>query len=164
MTAEQLQAIAWLTVGVVFGTTIAYSTWRRKLKFPLYRAWILLLFISMFVVDSLEGHTLWTLFAWASSIIGLSLVFDIFTLWGKELNHKLVIGSLLIVTIVGGILVNAYAFSTPTSFGARIFSLAVFTLMITPIIFALIAYFKGKNEHSKRLLSLAYSGGKKDEA
>ena len=156
MTIEQWQAIAWLIIGVIFGASIAYSMWRRKLKFPVYRAWLLLLFISMFVVDSLEGHTLWALFAWASSIIGLSLVFDILTSWGKELNQKLVIGSILIVTVFGGILTNLYIISVPSSIVVRMFSLTVFILIIMPVLIASIAYLKGKKELSRKLINMGF--------
>jgi len=156
MTTEQWQAIAWLIIGVIFGASIAYSMWRRKLKFPVYRAWLMLLFISMFVVDSLEGHTLWVLFAWASSIIGLSLVFDILVSWGKELNQKLVIAPILIVTVVGGILANVYIFSMPSNVVLKIFSLSLFALVNVPVLFALIAYLKGKTELSKKLLNFGY--------
>lgn len=156
MTLEQLQAIAWLIIGVVFGAAIVYSMRRRKFAFPVYRAWLLLLFISMFVVDSLEHRALGALFVWASSIIGLSLVFDILTFWGKELNEKLAITSMLIVTVIGGISANVYIFSTPSNVAVRIFSLAVFILVITPILFALVAYLKGKKELSKKLINIGF--------
>jgi len=156
MTAEQLQGIAWLIIGVVFGAAIVYSMRRRKIAFPAYRAWLLLLFISMFVVDSLEHRSLGALFVWASSIIGLSLVLDILTFWGKELNEKLAITLMLIVTVVGGISANVYIFSTPSSVAVRIFSLTVFVLVIAPVLFALIAYLKGKKELSKKLINIGF--------
>jgi hypothetical protein len=163
MMTEQLQAIAWLIIGVIFGVSIAYSMWRRKLEFPVYRAWLLLLFISLFVVDSLEGHTLWVMFAWASSIIGLTLAFDILASWGKELDQKLVIGSILMVTVAGGILVNVYIFSMPSNVAVRMFFLAVFVLAIAPVVVAFIAYLNGKKELSKKLLNFGYLRGMKNE-
>jgi len=156
MTLEQLQAIAWLIIGVVFGAAIAYSMWRRKLRFPAYRVWLLLLFIGMFVVDSLEHRTLETLFVWASSIIGVSLVFDILASWGKELNEKLAITLMLIVAVVGGILANMYMFSTLSNVAVRTFSLTVFVLVTTPVLFALVAYLKGKKELSKKLINIGF--------
>jgi len=156
MPTEQLQAIAWLIIGVIFSAAIAYSMRCRKIAFPAYRVWLLLLFISMFVVDSLEHRTLGSLFVWASSIIGLSLVLDILTSWGKELNEKLAITSMLFVTVGGGILANVYVFSMPSSVAARIFSLTVFVLITTPVLFALVAYLRGKKELSKKLINIGF--------
>ncbi|MEM3828559.1 MAG: hypothetical protein QXP36_05035 [Conexivisphaerales archaeon] len=151
---EQLHGIAWLIIGIVFGLGITYATWRRQLKFPLYRLVLVFAFISMFVVDSFEGRGLGALFVWASSIIGLSVIIDILTYQGKELNEKLVAISMLVVIIVGGTLANVYMFQTPTSFTARIFTLAVFMLLVIPFVFALIAYLKGKKELSKKLTNI----------
>ena len=163
MTMEQLQFIAWLNIGVVFAATIAYFTWRRKLSFPAYRAWFLLLLFIVLAVNSLEGGGLQPVFAWLSSIILLFLTLDILISQGKRLNEKLVTSSMLIVTVVGGILANVYIISVPTSVGARTFSLVVFLLMITPFMFALIAHLKGKRELSKKLLNFVYLGFMKNE-
>jgi len=165
MTIEQVQGIAWLIIGIVFGAAMFYAMWRRKLKFPVYRVWLVLLFIFMFVADSFEGRGLGALFVWAAGIIGLSIVLDVLAYRGKELNEKLAAISTLIVIVVGGILTNAYVFLTPTSVTARIFSLVVFTLLTLPIVFGLIAYLKGKKELSKKFTSIGfYSEERKNEA
>jgi len=165
MTVEQLQGVAWLIIGVIFGAVMVYAMRRRKLKFPFYRVWLVLMFISMFVVDSLEGRGLGALFVWAASIIGLSITLDILTYRGKELNSKLVITSMLFVIVVGGILTNVHMFSTPTSVAARMFSLVVSILLTLPVVFALIACLKGKKELSKKFTGIAfYSEETKNEA
>jgi len=152
MTTEQLQGLAWLIIGVVFGVAIVYSMRRRRLVFPAYRVWILLLFISSFVVRSFEGDAIGALFVWWSSIIGLSLVLDTLVSLGRKLNEKLAATSMLFVTIMGGILANAYIFSTPTSVGAKIFSVSTLILVHVPFLVALIAYFMGKRKFSKKLV------------
>jgi len=136
MIIEQLQGIGWLIIGIIFGAAIAYATWRHQFRFPIYRAWLVLSFISMFVVDSFEGHGLGALFVWASSIIAVSVILDILTYRGKELNDKLAATSVLTVIVVGGILTNAYMLLTPISPVARIFTLAVFILLVAPFLFA----------------------------
>jgi len=152
MTIEQLQGIAWLILGIIFGVAIVYSMRRQKYRFPTYKVWLLVLLIGSFVVRSFEGDAIGALFVWFSCIIGLSLAFDIFESQGKMLNEKPVLGSLLFVTVVGGTLTNVYIFSMPTSVAARIFSLSVLILVTMPILFALIAYLMGKRNLSKKLL------------
>ena len=120
MPIEQLQGIGWLIIGIIFAAAIAYATWRRQFRFPIYRAWLVLLFISMFVVDSFEARGLGVLFVWASGIIAVSLILDILTYRGKKLNDKLAATSILVVIIVGGVLTNAYMFLLPTSSAARL--------------------------------------------
>ena len=124
MTTEQLQGVVWLILAAVFAVAIVYSVRRRKLVFPAYKVWLLFIFISMFIVRSFGGDAIGALFVWASFIIGLSLVFDIFESPGKKLNEKLAISSMLVVTTLRGTLANVYIFSTPTSVGARIFSVS----------------------------------------
>lgn len=152
MTTEQLQGMVWLIVGVVFAAAIVYSMRRRKLVFPAYRVWLLLLFISSFVVRSFEGDAIEALFVWWSSIILVSLVFDTLTSLGKELNEKLAISLMLVVTSVGGILANLYIFSTPASVGARIFSVSTLILVHVPLLFAVTAYLLGKRKLSKKFI------------
>ena len=152
MTTEQLQSIVWLIIGVVFAAAIVYSMRRRKLVFPAYRVLFLFLFISTFVVRSFEGDAIGVLFAWWSSIIGLSLVLDVLVSSGKELNEKLAASSMLVVTSVGGILANVYIFSMPTSVGARILSVSALILVHVPILFAIIAYLLGKRKLSTKFI------------
>ena len=152
MATEQLQGIVWLIIGVVSAAAVVYSMRRRKLVFPAYRVWLLLLFISSFVVRSFEGDAVEALFVWWSSIILVSLVFDTLVSLGKELNEKLAMSSMLVVTSVGGILANLYIFSTPTSVGARIFSVSTLILVHVPLLFAVITYVLGKRKLSKKFI------------
>jgi len=152
MTTEQLQGMVWLIIGVMFGVAIVYSMRRRKLVFPVYRVWLLLLFISSFVVRSFEGDAIGALFVWWSSMIGLFLVLDILESLGRKLNQNLAIGSMIVVTSLGGVLANLYIFSTPTGIGARIFSVSTLILVHVPILFALIAHFMGKRKLSRKLV------------
>jgi len=126
----------------------------RKIKFPIVMVLWLSLWITMSIAEFFEGNATGALFLWLSCIIGLSLALDILTSRGKELNEKLMAGSLLVVISLGGILANLYIFSMPTSFFTRIFSLSVLILVHVPLLVALAAYVWGKKE-----LSRSSSGG-----
>jgi len=106
----------------------------------------------MSIAEFFEGNATGALFLWLSCIIGLSLALDILTSRGKELNEKLMAGSLLVVISLGGILANLYIFSMPTSFFTRIFSLSVLILVHVPLLVALAAYVWGKKELSRKLI------------
>jgi len=158
MTIEQLQYTVWFVLALVLAILIAYYMRRRKLKFPFYIVALLFFSISTFVIRSFEGDAVGILFLWLSCILGLSLALDILTWRGRELNEKLVVSSWLVVTSLGGILINVCIFSMPTSFVARILSLSVLILVHVPILFALVAYLVGKRKLSKKLVNLAYLG------
>lgn len=164
MTIEQLEYTVWFILALGLSIFIAYYVRRRRVKFPVGLVMVLVALIITFVYKSFEGDATGILFLWFSCIIGLSLALDVLTSRGKELNEKLVASSWLVVTSLGGILTNAYIFSVPASLGARIFSLSVLILVHVPILFALIAYLKGKKELSKRLINLGYARGMKNGA
>jgi uncharacterized membrane protein YesL len=115
-----------------------------------------LLFCSLFMLISisyfLEGNATGAPFLWISCILGVSLALDILVSRGKELNMKLVMGLILTVISLGGVLVNLYVFSVPSSFLTRALSLLTLALVHVPLLFAVIAYVWGKKELSKKLI------------
>jgi hypothetical protein len=123
-----------------------------KIKLPIGRILFLSLFIVMSIAQFLEGNATGALFLWLSCILGLSLALDILVLRGRELNEKFVAGSLLMAISLGGTLANLYIFSMSTSFFTRVFSLSVLALLHVPLLIALIAYVRGKQELSRKLI------------
>ncbi len=116
----------------------------------------LVLFLSLFIINCIaeffDGHAMAVLWLWFSGMFGLFLALDILVSRGKELNEKWVASGLLAVIYLGGVLVNLYIFSIPTSFGARIFSLSVLVLVHVPLLIALSAYAWSKKDFSGKLI------------
>jgi hypothetical protein len=118
------------------------------------------LFLSLFIINSiagfLEGNAMAALWLWLSCIIGLFLALDILVTRGKELNEKMVASLCLAVMNLGGILVNSYIFSMPTTSFTRILSLSTLALVNVPLLIALLAYVWGKKEQARKLYRLVY--------
>ncbi len=115
-----------------------------------------LLLFSLFTILSVsyfvEGNILGAPFLWLSSILGVSCAFDILVAQDKELNTKLTMAILLSAISAGGILVNLYVFSVPSSVLIRAFSLVALALVHVPFLFAVVAYVLGKKELSKKAI------------
>ena len=127
----------------------------NKSKLP--KGGILLCSLFMFISVSyfLEGNATGAPFLWFSCILGVSLALNILVSQGKELNVKLVMGITLTVISLGGVLVNLYVFSVPSSFLTRTLSFLTLALVHVPLLFAVIAYVWGKKELSKKLIGWA---------
>ncbi len=153
LTAGQIGALVGLVLGALIVAVILYFRRQQKrIRYLTLQPVLAFCFISLTVIQFIEGDAFWAFFAWASSIVTLSIVLDILVSAGRELNEKLAASLMLAVIVAGGILANAYIFSMPTTMFMRILSLSVFILSLAPILVALIAYFIGKRKLSKRII------------
>lgn len=123
-----------------------------KLKFPFVGALMLIFFALMAFSYLLAGNAVGAVFIWFSCILGFSVGSDIMVQRCKELNEQFMMGLLLGVVTLGGLIVNLYVFSTPTSTITR--GLALFMLIVgnIPLLTAITAHALGKKELSKKLL------------
>ncbi|MEM4054292.1 MAG: hypothetical protein QW369_01935 [Desulfurococcaceae archaeon] len=156
MDFEQLRTMILLIFMISLAIVIACSIKRLKLNPLISKILILLLFITNFIYKSFYRDPVAALFAWFSAVMAVSTIFDVLLLLGKSLNEKLSVGIVLAVISCGGALANAYVLSTPIGFGVKAFSLAVFTAIHIPLLVALIAYFKGRSDYSKKLVKEWY--------
>ncbi|MEM2816133.1 MAG: hypothetical protein QW056_02060 [Candidatus Bathyarchaeia archaeon] len=149
MPIEQLQLLILFILAISAGGVIAYFIHRRRFRLPFHLIMLLALFIAYSIVKFFESDAIAVLFTWFSAIMAVSVTFSILDLLGRELNEKLALSLMLIVTSGSGALTNIYLFSTPISPCFKAFSLVVLIAIHIPFMVALIAYFRGKRKLSK---------------
>lgn len=156
MDIEQLKALVWLAFMISLAIGIVYSMKRLKLKPLVSKVLIFSLLAINFLYRFFYGDPIAALFAWFSAVIAVSIMFDALLLLDKSLSEKLSVGLMLATISCGGVLTNAYILSAPISFGIKAFSLAVLVAIHIPLLVALIAYFRGRSDYSKRLVKTWY--------
>lgn len=152
MDIEQLKALVWLAFMISLAIGIVYSMKRLKLKPLVSKVLIFSLLAINFLYRFFYGDPIAALFAWFSAVIAVSIMFDALLLLDKSLSEKLSVGLMLATISCGGVLTNAYILSAPISFRIKAFSLAVLVAIHIPFLVALIAYFRGRSDYSKRLV------------
>jgi len=131
---------------------------RRRFRFLFYQVLLLVFVTAYSVVKFLESDVIAVLFAWFSVIMAVNVAFGIFDFLNIKLNERLA-ASLMFVTISGGgVLTIIFILSTPVSLWIKGFTLTVLIALHVPFLIAMITYFKGKRELSKKLLQAFYSG------
>jgi len=152
LTAGQIGGLVGLVLGALIVAVIIYLRQQKCVRCLTLRPFLAFCFISLTVTQFIEGDAFWAFFAWASSIVTLSMLLHTLASAGRKLNEKLAVSLTLIVIVAGGTLANTYIFSMPTTMFIRILSLSVFILSLAPILIALIAYSIGKRKLSKRII------------
>jgi drug/metabolite transporter (DMT)-like permease len=135
-------------------TKLSHKINLPKSEVPKMLVWSLMVFgLVMGSVGYFRGGNAFGAFLlWSACVIGVSLARNVSVLQGKEWSPKLAMAVLLVVVSLGGVLVNVYVFSVPSSLFVKAFSLLMMLVVNVPLLLGVWAYVWGKKELSKKLL------------
>ncbi len=158
VSVEQFYVLISFILAIFVSIVIMALIRRRRFRFPFYQVLLLVLFVAYSVVKFLESDVTAFLFAWFSVIMAVNVAFSILDFLNIKLNEKLAASLMFVAISGGGVLTNIFILSTPVSLWIKGFALTVLIALHVPFLIAMMAYFKGKRELSKKLMQDFYSG------
>jgi len=157
VSVEQFYVLISFILAIFVIVAIMVFMRRRRFRFPFYQVLLLVVCAAYFVIKFLESDVIAFLFAWFSVIMAVNVAFSILSFLNIELNEKLAASLMFVAISGGGVLTNIFILSTPVSLWIKGFALTVLIALHVPFLIAMMAYFKGKRELSKKLLRGLYS-------
>ncbi|MEM2153769.1 MAG: hypothetical protein QXY76_02565 [Nitrososphaeria archaeon] len=121
--------------------------------YPLSLILVFVATIFLAITKYLENDPIFVIFSWFSTSIGFYMITAFLEGKGIFLSQKIILPIILIVTLGGGIVANAYIFANCNILFVKMFSLSILLLIALVYSFGIIAYFMGKRELARKILN-----------
>lgn len=108
---------------------------------------------SLALVKYFENDPAFALFGWFAIAAGVYVIVNFLELKGTFLDKRIILPTLVLVTLGGGVLANVYIFISRSTFPIRVFSLTALLLIVAAYGLGITAYLLGKKNLAEKIVN-----------